>query len=157
MEPIRRPHPRAAVRTLLDQSFAYPFATNLSLITIPVGLLAVIIGPEISAGFSNVFDRPELIYVWGAWLFLAGVNVAVGLLRHRLIVESAGLYLLVPPLAFYGVFVVVGLGRGGLVTGPVFCVLALACFQRARLTMRASQISNALHATTVADPVAPPT
>jgi hypothetical protein len=142
MDPPRRRQPRVtltAIRTLYGRSAHYPFATNLSLTTIPVGLLAVIIGPEISRGFSSVFHRPELIYIWGVWMFVGGVNVAVGILRQHPAVERAGLYVLVVPLMFYGVFVVVGLGRGGLVTGPVFCGLAISCFQRAQLIARGTQ------------------
>lgn len=133
-------------RALLGRSSAYPFATNLSLITIPIGALAVLIGPEISRGFGNVFHRPELIYVWGVWMFVGGLNVAAGILRGRPAVERAGLYVLVVPLLFYGVFVVVGLGRGGLVTGPVFCSLAVSCFQRAQFILRASRDRDTLRA-----------
>jgi hypothetical protein len=135
------------VRTLIGRSSAYPFATNLSLTTIPVGLLAVVIGPEISRGFSNVFHRPELIYVWGVWMCVGGLNVAAGILRQRPSVERAGLYALVVPLMFYGVFVVVGLGRGGLVTGPMFCGLAVSCFQRAQLIASASRDRSLVLAT----------
>lgn len=132
--------PVAVARTLFERSSTYPFATNLSLITIPVGVIAVIIGPDISRGLGNVFHRPELIYIWGAWMVVGGGNVALGILREHPAVERAGLYVLVVPLLFYGVFVIVGLGRGGLVTGPVFCGLAISCFQRAQFILRAAQI-----------------
>lgn len=148
---LRRLHPRAATlagaRTLIGRSSAYPFATNLSLITIPIGVLAVCIGTEISRGLGAVFHRPEVIYIWGIWMFLGGLNVAVGILRQRPTVERAGLYVLTVPLLFYGVFVVVGLGRGGLVTGPVFCGLAVSCLQRAQLMLRSSEIRTSLLAT----------
>ena len=143
-------HPRvtiAAIQTLYNRSRHYPFATNLSIITIPIGILAVIIGPEISQGFTNVFDRPETIYIWGIWMLVGGFNVAVGILRQHPAVERAGLYALTAPLAFYGVFVIVGLGIGGLVTGPVFCGLAVSCFQRAQLIARSSKERVILRAT----------
>lgn len=134
------------LRRMIDRSSATPFATNLSLITIPIGVLAVIIGPGISRGFSSVFHHPELIYIWGAWMCVGGLNVAAGILRRQPAVERAGLYVLVVPLLFYGVFVVVGLGRGGLVTGPVFCSLALSCFQRAQFILRSARIRSRLRA-----------
>lgn len=136
-----------ALATLYGRSRHYPFATNLSLTTIPIGLLAVIIGPDISRGFSSVFDRPELIYIWGIWMFVGGLNVAVGILRQHLAAERAGLYSLVVPLLFYGVFVIVGLGVGGLVTGPIFCGLAVSCFQRAELIARSAKDRVILRAT----------
>lgn len=147
MDLLRRLHPMAALRTLLDRSFAYPFATNLALATIPVGLLAVIIGQEISQGFSNVFHRPELIYIWGVWMAVGGINVAAGIVRRHPAVELAGFYVLLVPLLFYGIFVIVGLGRGGLVTGPVFCCLAISCAQRARLIARGTKERVILRAT----------
>jgi hypothetical protein len=136
-----------AARTLRDRSFTYPFATNLSLITIPIGLLAIMIGPSISRAFSNVFHTPQLVYIWGIWMFVGGLNVATGILRRRPAVERAGLYVLVVPLLFYSVFVVIGLGRGGLVTGPVFFGLAVSCFQRARFILHSRQDLRALRKT----------
>lgn len=120
---------------LVKRSMASPFSTNLSLVMVPIGAMGIIIGPEVSRAFSIVFHRPELIYVWGAWLMLGGINVAWGLIRRTPSIERAGLYALIAPLAFYGISVIVGLGLGGLVTGPVFCVLALSCFQRARFIL----------------------
>lgn len=127
------------MRTLRDRSLAYPFATNLSLITIPIGALAVVIGPKISRALSTIFHQPGLIYIWGIWMFVGGLNVATGIMRQRPAVERAGLYALVVPLMFYSICVMVGLGHGGLVTGPVFFGLAVSCFQRARFIVRSRQ------------------
>lgn len=132
------------VRALLDTVRAhgrgYPFATNLSLISIPIGLLAVCIGPDVSRGFVAVFaDRPEPIYCWGAVLLLGGYNVAVGIGRRQPSKERAGLWVLAGAYAFYGVCVIVGLHAGGLVTGPVFLTLAASCLQRAHIIMVAAR------------------
>jgi hypothetical protein len=121
----------AILAALKAHSRGYPFATNLSLISIPIGLLALVIGPEVSRGFVNVFaGRPEVIYGWGALLLLGGINVAMGIGRKPSR-EQAGLYVLALAYAFYGVSVIIGLGRGGLVTGPTFIALAASCIQRA--------------------------
>lgn len=118
----------------------YPFATNLSLASIPIGLLAVIIGPDISRGFSAVFaGRPEPIYIWGVVLLLGGGNVALGIGQRLPSRERAGLYVLAVAYAFYGVSVIVGLGWGGTVTGPIFIVLALSCVQRAGVLLAAAK------------------
>lgn len=118
----------------------YPFATNLSLISIPVGVLAVVIGPDISRGFVQVFgDRPETIYGWGAVLLLGGMNVALGIGQRKPSRERAGLYVLALAYSFYGVCVIIGLGTGGLVTGPVFLILAASCVQRAHIILVAAR------------------
>lgn len=143
-------HKTSIARLLLSRSAAYPFATNLSLITVPIGLIAMIIGPEVSRAFTIVFSTPVLIYVWGVWMVLGGLNVAWGILRNTPSIERAGMFVLFAPLSFYGVFVMVGLGRGGLVTGPVFCVLAVSCLQRARIIHRAAHAGEILAAAAAA-------
>lgn len=131
-------------RLLLSRSAAYPFATNLSLVTVPIGLIAIIIGPEVSRAFSIVFHTQLVVYLWGVAMALGGLNVAWGIMRHTPSIERAGMFVLCVPLAFYGVFVIVGLGRGGLVTGPVFLVLAVSCLQRARIIARAAHAVHVL-------------
>lgn len=127
--------------SLWAHSRAYPFATNLSLISIPIGLLALVIGPSISRAFSDVFPgRPEIIYVWGVALLLGGLNVAHGIVRHIPSRERAGLYVLAVAYAFYGVAVLYGLGRGGMVTGPISLTLAVSAIQRARVFDSAAMI-----------------
>lgn len=128
------------LRAVRNHSRGYPFATNLSLVSIPIGLLAVIIGPEISRGFTVVFaDRPEPIYIWGVLLLLGGGNVAVGIGQRLPSRERAGLYVLGVAYAFYGVSVIIGLGWGGMVTGPIFIVLAASCVQRAAVLLAAAK------------------
>ena len=136
----------AIARLLLSRSAAYPFATNLSLITIPVGLIALVIGPEVSRAFSIVFHTPMVIYIWGVWMVLGGLNVTWGILRHTPSIERAGMFVLFLPLSFYGVCVMIGLAQGGLVTGPVFVVLAVSCLQRARIIHRAAYAGATLAA-----------
>lgn len=121
-----------AVGVYRAHSLAYPFATNLSLISIPIGLLAVMVGPPISTAFDRVYHRPELIYVWGAVLLVGGLNVAFGIHQQLPSVERAGLYVLAFPWIFYGISVIIGLRLGGLVAGPLALTIGLSCWQRAR-------------------------
>lgn len=124
---------RGGAKALVKRSNGRPFATNLSLISVPIGLLAMFIGTAISAGFTHVWGNVAWpIYTWGVVLLLGGYNVATGLLSGRPARERAGLFVLSVAYAFYGVCVMVGLGSRGMVTGPVFCVLAVSCLQRAR-------------------------
>jgi hypothetical protein len=117
-------------RRLSQRIVRYPFATILSLTAIPVGALAIIVGPGVSRAFTIVYDQPGLIYVWGGVLGAGGVAVLLGILWSRPSIEMAGLFTLAPAFGFYGVSVIIGLGVGGLVTGPLNLGLALACVMR---------------------------
>jgi hypothetical protein len=133
------------LRALRNHGRGYPFATLLSLVSIPIGLLAIIIGPDVSRGFSVVFfGRPEPIYVWGVLLLLGGSNVAIGIGQRLPSRERAGLFVLAIAYAFYGIVVIVGLGWGGMVTGPVFIVLAMACVMRAHVLLVAAKALQVL-------------
>jgi hypothetical protein len=144
----------ALFRSLFRSSRGFPFATNLSLVSIPIGLTAMILGPPVSRAFSILFHQPAVVYVWGVVLFLAGVYVAAGIGRLKPSMERAGLFVLAPAYSFYGVSVIIALGKGGLVTGPVFLALAVSCLQRARIISTAARslsqaatVDEALHAT----------
>lgn len=136
-------HARAVLvllRALTAHGRGYPFATNLSLVAIPIGLLSIVIGPDISRGFTAVFaGRPEPVYLWGALLLLGGGNVAIGIAERKPSQERAGLYVLAVAYVVYGACVILGLGWGGMVTGPVFVVLAVSALQRAHRIMVAAR------------------
>lgn len=116
----------------------FPFATGLSLISVPIGLLAIFIGQEVSRAFTIVWNRPEPVYVWGVVLLLGGAHVAAGIMGQNTARERAGLWILAVAYAFYGASVILGLGWGGMVTGPTFLVLALCCIQRALMVNEVS-------------------
>lgn len=128
------------IKSLFYHGTRVPFATNLPLISVPIGLLALVIGPDISRGFTNVFHRPEPVYVWGVVMLLGGLQVARGIGSRHPSKERAGLYILALAYAFYGLFVMVGLGRSGLVTGPLTVTLALCCVLRARVILAAAKL-----------------
>jgi len=130
---------RLRLRTLFRHSRGYPFATNLSLASIPVGLLAVAIGPEVSKAFTIVWHSPTPVYVWGVVLVVGGCNVAVGIARPTPSLERAGLGVLAVAYTFYGISVLIGLGAGGMVTGPFFLAMALSCLQRAHIILKAAR------------------
>ena len=145
---------RTFFAALFRSSRGFPFATNLSLVSIPIGLAAMVLGPPVSRAFSILFDQPAVVYVWGVVLFLGGLYVAAGIGRLKPSMERAGLFVLAPAYAFYGTSVVIALGKGGLVAGPVFLALAVSCLQRARIisaaartVAQAATADEALHAT----------
>jgi hypothetical protein len=122
-----------ALAAVVAQSRATPFAANLSLVSIPIGLVALLLGPSVSSAFTLVYHRPELIYVWGIVLLLGGANVAHGIIARVPSRERGGLYVLAVAWGFYGVSVLIGLRTGGLVAGPLALTLALSALQRARI------------------------
>lgn len=123
---------------LFKSSRGFPFATNLSLVSVPIGLTAIVVGPEVSRAFTIIFQRPEPVYVWGVLLVLGGGNVAFGIGRRKPSLERAGLLVLAVAYAVYGVSVLVGLRVGGLVAGPTMIALAISCVQRARIITAAA-------------------
>lgn len=133
-----------SIRALAQHGRGYPFATNLSLISVPIGLLALLIGPEISRAFTVLFHNPVWVYGWGVVLLLGGANVAYGINKRIPSIERGGLLVLAAAYAFYGISVIVALRAGGLVTGPTFLALTVSCLQRAHLIMEAARARAAL-------------
>jgi hypothetical protein len=131
---------RGRLAILRGRNRAEPFAVNLSMVSVPVGLLSVVVGPEVSRAYTIVYHTPELIYVWGVFLLLGGLNVAYGIVRGIPSLERAGQYVLAVAWAFYGVSVVVGLGSGGMVAGPLALAVALSCLQRAAFIGAAAKV-----------------
>lgn len=132
------------INELTKRSSAYPFATNLSLASIPIGLLAVAFGQDVSKAFTYVYHRPEPVYVWGVVLLLGGFNVAAAIAGNVPSKERGGLYVLAAGWAFYGVSVIIGLGQGGLVSGPLALIVAVSCVQRARSIMAHAKVVAAV-------------
>lgn len=122
-------------RPLWSHAKAYPFATNLSLISVPIGVIALVIGPDVSRAFTDVFGRPEPVYVWGVVLLVGGLNVAHGIIKNVPSRERGGLFVLAAAYGFYGVCVLVGLGVGGVVAGTIAVTLAVSALQRARVIL----------------------
>lgn len=125
---------------LFRHSRGFPFATNLSLVSIPIGLAAVGIGQDVSRAFTILWPgAPQPVYVWGAVLVVGGINVAAGIALPRPSLERAGLSVLAAAFAFYGLAVLVALQANGLVTGGLALTIALSAMQRAHIILRSAQ------------------
>jgi hypothetical protein len=141
-------------RRLASRIARYPFATLLSLVSIPIGLLAVALGQSVSRSFTIVYAQPSLVYVWGAVMCGGGLAVLLGILRGTPSFELAGLLTLGLAFSFYGVSVLLGLGMGGLVAGPISLALGLACALRAWgiwIVARAIRAGDIAHAARMAE------
>lgn len=114
-----------------------PFQVAATVMAVPIGIVAIALGADISEAMSRVLGNvPEIVRLWGVAIAVGGVVAVYGRYGGRPWLERAGLRLLGPAYGLYGFSVLLGLGRGGMVTGPMFLALAVACFARARLSLR---------------------
>lgn len=120
-----------------------PFQLWVTAVSVPVGVLAVILGSQVSTAMSRVLGAQfDVVRLWGALLIVGGSAATYGLYSRRAGVERAGLRMLAGAFTLYAISVLLGLGLGGLVTGPMFLGLAGACFTRVRLSVRAEAVAG---------------
>ena len=100
---------------------AYPVATTLQVVMIPIGLEAVILGDHASRAFGN-FGGATLVRVLGVALLIGGMTMVTGILREDPALEPIGATFVALGTAIYGGGVIAGLGLQGLIAG----LLALA-------------------------------
>ena len=112
-----------------------PTAVTLPLGMILIGLLAVILGENVSRAFTEL-GGAAMIRVMGLAMLTGGLLVAVSIIRSDYLLEVIGLALAAFGAIVYGVGVVMGLGTQGLVTGPENILIALAFFGRIALISR---------------------
>jgi hypothetical protein len=70
----------------------------------------------------------------GFALFTGGLITLLGILSHRALMQTIGMAFLALGLLVYGVGVILGLGLGGMVAGPI-ALLASAATVRRIITM----------------------
>lgn len=120
-----------------DRLAMAPFQVAVTVMAVPLGLAAVILGASASEAMSRVLGNvPEVVRLWGAATAVGGAMAVYGRYGGSGALERAGLRLLGPTYGLYGLSVLLGLGRGGMVAGPMFLALAVSCFVRARLSLR---------------------
>ncbi len=114
-----------------------PFQFVATGLAIPVGLCAIVLGGQVSTAMSRVLGAHfDVVRLWGALLVVGGAMAVYGRYGRRPGLERAGLQTLGPAYLLYAISVVLGLGLGGLVAGPMFTGLGIACFVRVRGSMR---------------------
>jgi hypothetical protein len=124
----------ARARERLWQS---PFQFAATVMAIPIGVTSLILGAQVSTAMSRVMGgQVDVVRFWGAFLVVGGALAVYGRYGDRPAMERMGLRLLGIQYFLYSLSVLVGLGIGGLVTGPMFAALTAACFTRSRLSFR---------------------
>jgi hypothetical protein len=122
-----------------------PFQLLATAVSVPIGIAALSIGTEVSTAMSRVLSgQIPVVRLWGLLMLAGGGCATYGRLAHRLGLERTGLRVLAPAYALYAGSVLLGLGKGGLVTGPMFFALALACYVRLNGALREEALAELL-------------
>lgn len=104
-----------------------PMSVVIPAALIPIGAVATALGPEASKAFSLLPDSAKFVaHSMGMLMLLGGVLVLLGVASGETFTELVGLVLLAAGCTIYGAGVVIGLGVGGLITGPMFLAIAVA-------------------------------
>jgi len=110
-----------------------PYITAFAVGLIPVGVLAIIYGDKVSKALGNLAANSVSRGV-GFALFTGGIVTLLGILSHRALMQTLGMAFLALGLGIYGVGVILGLGLGGMIAGPI-ALLACAATVRRIITM----------------------
>lgn len=113
----------------------HPYSVTLAAVLAPVGLLAVVKGDEVSRALSDL-GAGVVSRVMGALLLAGGVLVLTSVFRRGAVLEAAGLTLLATGCGIYGAGVILGLGWGGMVAGPIALAVAAASARRVQILLR---------------------
>jgi len=127
------PEMRLAWQRLVEAWRFRPYITAFAFGLTPVGVLAIIYGDKVSKALGNLAAN-SVSRGMGFALFTGGVITILGILTHRALSQTIGMAFLALGLLVYGVGVILGLGLGGMVAGPI-ALLASAATVRRIITM----------------------
>ncbi len=137
-----RPEPVFGVRDNLRTAWdVQPFSFTFSLVTVPVGLLAVLLGDRVSRAFSEIGEGVVSRFL--GVLFLVGGSLALaGIVRRTSVFEALGLSALSAGAALYGTGVILGLGMSGMVAGPGYLAISVALARRVQILLALAEESG---------------
>jgi len=127
------PEMRLAWQRLVEAWRFRPYITAFAVGLIPAGVLAIIYGDKVSKALGNL-AADVVSRGMGFALFTGGIVTFLGIVTHRALTQTIGMSFLALGLGVYGVGVVLGLGLGGMVAGPI-ALLACAATVRRIITM----------------------
>ena len=127
------PEMRLAWQRLVEAWRFRPYITAFAIGLIPVGVLAIIYGDRVSKALGNLAANFVSRGV-GFALFTGCIITLLGILSHRALMQTIGMAFLAVGLGIYGVGVILGLGLGGMIAGPI-ALLACAATVRRIITM----------------------
>lgn len=124
---------------------ARPMSVIIPAALIPIGAITTALGPDASRAFTLLPDGVKFIaHSMGMLMLLGGVLVLLGVASGETFTELVGLVLLATGCAIYGGGVIIGLGVGGLITGPMFLAIAVASITRVVTATRLAVLHTAV-------------
>lgn len=124
---------------------ARPMSVIIPAALIPIGAVATVLGPASSKAFGLLPDSARFVaHGMGMLMLLGGVLVLLGVAAGETFTELLGLLLLATGCTIYGAGVVIGLGVGGLITGPMFLAIAVASITRVVTATRLAVLHTAV-------------
>jgi hypothetical protein len=127
------PEMRLAWQRFVEAWRFRPYITAFAVGLTPVGVLAIIYGDKVSKALGNL-TADVVSRGMGFALFTGGIVTFLGIVTHRALSQTIGMAFLAVGLGVYGVGVILGLGLGGMVAGPI-ALLACAATVRRIITM----------------------
>ena len=110
-----------------------PYVTAFAFGLTPVGVVAIIYGDKVSKALGNLAANTVSRGV-GFAFFTGCIITILGIVTHRALSQTIGMSFLAVGLGIYGVGVLLGLGLGGMIAGPV-ALLSCAATIRSIITM----------------------
>jgi len=123
------PEMRLAWQRLVEAWRFRPYITAFAFGLTPVGVVAIIYGDRVSKALGNLAANSVSRGV-GFALFTGGIITILGILSHRALSQTIGMAFLAVGLGIYGVGVLLGLGLGGLIAGPIALLACVATVRR---------------------------
>lgn len=135
------PELRLAWQRLVESWKFRPYLTVFAVGLIPVGVLAIIFGDKVSAALGNLAAN-TITRGMGFALFTGGLITLLGILSRRSLSVALGMGLMALGFGIYGIGVILGLGLGGMVAGPLALMAAVATIRQAVTMAQVTEVKG---------------
>lgn len=106
-----------------------PYTIVLSIVLLVPGILAIIYGDSTSQALTNI-SAGILSRIMGVCFLLGCILILFGLCQGQSLYETSGLLIIAGGCFIYGLGVILGLGLGGMVAGPIALAICLGSILR---------------------------
>ena len=119
------PELRLTWQRLVESWKHRPYVTGFAVGLIPVGVLAILLADKVSRALGDL-AAGSISRGMGFAMFTGGLITLLGILSHRALSVALGMGFMAFGLGIYGVGVILGLGLGGMVAGPIALIASIA-------------------------------